>query len=243
MRPRPPQYWPPTSTVFWMPKAGHRADEYEDAFAISEGEEGPVHVAIADGATESAFARAWAQRLVRGCIEASAVSAEAVKACLPAWRTAWNDVVAGRTEALPWYAAAKAEQGAYAALLSLAVRADGTWQAVALGDCGLMHLRDGALVTAWPMDDPEQFNNRPALLSSTAEASMPPMQEQSGRWQPGDAFVLATDALAAWLLSTDPARALHWTEDTFHDAATSARDAGALRNDDVTALILSLPAA
>lgn len=233
----------PTSTVFWMPKAGHRTDEYEDAFAVSEGNEGPRHAAIADGATESAFARAWARRLVRGCVEDATASAAAVASHLPVWRTAWHETVAGRTEALPWYAAAKAEQGAYAALLSVVARADGTWQAVAVGDCSLMHLRKGTLVSAWPMDDPEQFHHRPTLLASTAEVPLPPLQERSGRWQPGDVLVLATDALAAWLLATDPARALGWTETSFRDAVTAARNAGALRNDDVTALILALSAA
>lgn len=46
---------------FWLPKAGNSDADYEDAFAIARG-----RVAIADGATESSFARAWAEALVNG---------------------------------------------------------------------------------------------------------------------------------------------------------------------------------
>ncbi|NBC19174.1 MAG: hypothetical protein GVY18_17865 [Bacteroidetes bacterium] len=232
----------PTSTTFWLPKAGHRADEYEDAVAVSAGAF-PAYAAIADGATESAFARRWAQLLVRGSVEAQVASASALAAQLPAWQTAWRTAVAERTTEAPWYAAAKAEEGAYAALLTLMVTADGRWRAVAVGDCCLLHLRGEALHAAWPLDDPDQFTHRPDLLASQPAAPRPPMREHEGAWQAGDALVLATDALAAWLLATDPTRALGWTDASFRDAVTAARDDGALRNDDVTALILALPAA
>ena len=49
------------SQGFAVPKAGNREADYEDAFAIAE-----HRVAIADGATESSFARAWAEALVSG---------------------------------------------------------------------------------------------------------------------------------------------------------------------------------
>jgi hypothetical protein len=229
----------PTSTTFWRPKAGHRADEYEDAAAVSANTF-PTYAAIADGATESAFARRWAQLLVRGCVEAQVASAAELKGQLPAWQTAWHEAVAARTTEAPWYAAAKAEEGAYAALLTLTAMADGRWRAVAVGDCCLLHLRDDALHAAWPLDVPSQFTHRPDLLASRSDAPLPPMLERTGNWQPGDVLVLATDALAAWLLAADPARALDWTKAAFLDAVTKARDDGTLRNDDVTALILCL---
>ena len=224
----------PKSDAFWLPKAGHRGEEYEDAFALSEAARLPMRLAVADGATESAFAGAWAQHLVRQFVDESVDSETDLRERLPAWQAAWQVEVGEQAKGLPWYAAAKAEQGAFAAMLGLTVRPEGTWKALAVGDCDLLHLRDGALHAAWPLDDPEQFTHRPALLSSREGAAVPAVQERSGTWRPGDAFVLATDALAAWLLATDPARALGWTDATFLKAVDAARAEGVLRNDDVT---------
>lgn len=54
--------------VFGLPKAGNRADEYEDAYSPKrqgelEGES--FRFAVADGATEGSFSRLWAGMLVR----------------------------------------------------------------------------------------------------------------------------------------------------------------------------------
>ena len=58
--------------AFRLPKAGNSDADYEDAFAIGEN-----CVAIADGATESSFARAWAEALVQGFTSVEATPAEA----------------------------------------------------------------------------------------------------------------------------------------------------------------------
>ena len=54
-----PVYW----QAFRLPKRGHSADEYEDAYAAN-----PYvgRFAVADGASESSFAALWAQLLVNG---------------------------------------------------------------------------------------------------------------------------------------------------------------------------------
>ncbi len=58
--------------AFRLPKAGNADADYEDAFAIGEN-----CVAIADGATESSFARAWAEALVQGFTSIDATPTEA----------------------------------------------------------------------------------------------------------------------------------------------------------------------
>ncbi|RMH50967.1 MAG: hypothetical protein D6685_17680 [Bacteroidetes bacterium] len=230
----------PQIRTFLLPKAGHGMVEYEDAWAVSSS---PLRAAVADGATESAFARAWAEQLVRGAVAHGVSRAGALAAVLPTWQAAWARAVADRLPALPWYAAAKAEQGAFAALLSLAVAPDGTWQALAVGDCCLLHVRDAALVMAWPLDDPAAFSHRPALLASRETGPAAPVETTEGTWHPGDVFLLATDALAAWLLRTDPAAPLGWTDADFRRHVDAARADGTLRNDDVTLVRLCLPPA
>ena len=75
---------------FWAPKAGHAANEYEDAFCVYVPESGVrcrvneapaidhsialsgvVRLAIADGASESSFSSGWAKLLVRGFCRSS----------------------------------------------------------------------------------------------------------------------------------------------------------------------------
>ena len=232
------------------PKAGHASDEYEDAAAVAA-DAWPVRAAVADGATESAFARRWAEQVAHGAVADAIATPEALHKALPAWRAAWQAEVDARADALPWYAAAKAADGAFATLLTCTLHADGTWHALSIGDCGLFQVRSGEAVIAWPLAEADAFHNRPDLLSSrptsdtsgapdTPPVQTPPVQTQTGTWTPGDAFVLATDAVAAWLLRTGPDAALTLTPDAFADAVASARASGTLRNDDATLVRLHL---
>jgi serine/threonine protein phosphatase PrpC len=224
-----------TACTFSVPKAGHADAENEDAAAVRI-DGGTAHAAVADGATEAAFARRWAQILASQAAAASVATPDALRARLPDWQTRWQEHVAARANALPWYAAAKAEDGAFATLLALALQPDGTWHAVAVGDCVLLHLREATLQQAWPIGDPGAFGDRPALVPSRPARALPPPEATRGTWQSGDALLLATDAVAAWLLRTGPARALDWTADAFATAVEAARADGTLRNDDSTLL-------
>src|SRR5690606_8657176 len=84
------------SDVLWLPKSG---EAYEDAWALPAGEGPAWRFAVADGATESAFAREWARCLAEGFV---ADGAGDFGAGLAAWRAAWRGAVAGRVEGLPW---------------------------------------------------------------------------------------------------------------------------------------------
>lgn len=216
------------------PKAGHRPDEYEDAAACTEAAAYPFRAAVADGATESAFARLWAERLVDRYVEAGGWTP------LAPLQQAWQDEVAPRAASLPWYAAAKAEQGAYAAALGCTWHPGGRWTARAVGDCCLFHLRGGREQLRWPVEAPEAFDHHPALLPSRPHVLVPPTREREGGWQAGDAFVLATDALAAWLMRVGPERALTLDPAGFRSAVAAARADGTLRNDDVTLAVVTI---
>lgn len=231
------------SRVFHTPKAGHREDEYEDAWAYSEGGVLPYRAAVADGATESAFARPWAEHLVAEWVREPALSETDFKGHLTAWQAEWSEAVAGRARDLPWYAQAKLEQGAFAAFLGLSLEPDGAWRAVAVGDCCLFVLSKGIDPTSWPLDSPEQFHSSPLLVPSVPGVPTGPVQTLSGTWKPSDTFVLATDAVAAWLLRIDPAHALDPTEERFPAHIQKARSEGVLRNDDATLVVLELAAA
>ncbi len=227
----------PLVRTFWLPRAGASLDACEDAFAVRPG--WPFAAAVADGATESAFAGAWARHLVQHFCRDLPATPATLQDQLVHWRAAWQPDRLGATS--PWYVAAKLEEGAHAALLGLVVHSDGTWQAVAVGDAVLLHLRGKRLLQAWPLDDPAQFHHRPALISSRVEAALPEVEGWRGEWRPGDAFVLATDALGAWLLATDPALPLCLPPEGLAAHVTAARRRRTLRNDDVAAVVVHCP--
>lgn len=232
---------PVSSRILAVPKGGASTDEYEDAAAVRE-EAWPVRAAVADGATESAFARDWAETLAEGLC-AIEIAPDTVVEGLADWQTAWKDRISDRVEGLPWYGGAKLREGAFATLLGLELRRTGRWRAVGVGDCLLVHLRENAIQQTWPYTAPNDFTNRPVLVPSRSGHSSPEAGDYrgaTGTWRKGDTFLLATDAVAAWLLRTGPGAARTWTADDFREAVDAARAEGVLRNDDSTLLALTL---
>ena len=175
-------------------KRGHTAAECEDAVAWSFEDE-TVRIAVADGATESAHARVWAQMLAETLVEKGTTFNNGV----PKAQADFRERVASDLATVPWYVAQKQAQGAHAAVLALHVSADGTWRAHAVGDVGLFHLRGQRLLSSWPIADASAFTTRPELVSSQEPSHDGPDTEE-GRWAAGDVLLVATDALAAALL-------------------------------------------
>src|SRR5262245_14812245 len=175
--------------AFRMPKAGCSQAEYEDAIAWSSRRR---RFAVADGASASAFARLWAQLLVRAYVGGH-LRAESLEADLGPSQSLWASQVDQRP--LAWYAQEQARRGAFAALAGLALHDDGSWSALAVGDCCVFQVRDEALLAAFPLDDASAFDNRPLLLGSRAESNLGlrgsgAIRVMHGMWQPRDTFLL-----------------------------------------------------
>lgn len=184
--------------TLWLQKDGNAAEDYEDAAypTASVDEEMPsFSCAIADGATESSFSGLWSSILVEGMVYGTD---------LKVLRHEFSERVG--TRVLPWYAEEKLQEGAFAAVATLSLKeaeeGKTLWQSEAIGDCCVMHVRAGALLTSFPLDRPESFNNSPVLLCSvgaSAEQTEALLKHES-EWQAGDSFWLMTDALACWTL-------------------------------------------
>ena len=251
-------------TAASISKQGHRPEENEDAWAISQADHA-MFAAVSDGATESVYAREWANALSRSFIdpepwrswlEAKTVIPGTFHERTDHARAAWKESVDASMEAVqddvPWYVIEKREQGAFATVLGLALffpvddeHGSGRILAASIGDCGLFRVdaqTPGAdrlsAEWAWPHDDPDVFTHRPELVSSrqSAAGSGAQMQFLEDEWAPGDVFVLGTDAVAAWLLREKP---LLPTADADAKAWLQGAQAdGRLRNDDSTLVIL-----
>lgn len=230
------------SVLHWtcaVPKAGGDEADYEDASAAAT-DRWPVCAAVADGATEAAFSGDWAERLVRGIVETDATTGEKLHDGLPHWQEKWRTYTQARAKEKAWYVSAKASEGAFAAVLGLSLHPDGQWRAVSVGDCCLFHVREGETLRSWPYDAPEAFTNRPALVPSRSAQGVPAPEETAGTWRASDRFLLASDAVAAWLLEAGPASLQARTREQARSRVTAARTEGALQNDDATLLVLEV---
>lgn len=241
----------------WRPKEGHSEDEYEDAFAVSEPQL-PLRAAVADGATESAFSGRWARALAGAFVERGELSAAVDTA-----RANW----APQPDPARWYAAAKAAEGAHAAILGLTIDRE-RWRAESVGDCCLFHIRGARILETWPMTSADAFSHHPPLISSRPSDAIHPesdvsihpdsspsdhpsdhptdhtaIESTNGTWKAGDDFILASDAIAQWLLGRID------QSDFRLGAGASAGDLDALiaearsngmRNDDVTLIAISI---
>lgn len=225
-----------TVAALTVAKRGHTDAECEDAVA-HRAEAGEVRIAVADGATESAHARTWAQLLVDAMVEEGPEPFEQQLRCARAQLQTQLDA---RQTAVPWYVTQKVEQGAHAAVLALRIARGGTWQAQAVGDVVLFHLNGSALSAAWPLSAASAFSTRPALVSSVAGAE-PCVQMTAGRWRPGDALLVVTDALAAWLLrhTAGIAPFVSGEPDVWRALIAAAHDGG-MTNDDVALVRVTL---
>jgi hypothetical protein len=158
---------------------------------------------------------------------------------------------------LPWYAEEKARSGSFAAFAGLEIvcglAASRVFRCVALGDCCLFFERDGVPRRAFPMEDADEFGNRPLLIPSRPPIrnvleNAPALFEQDAR--PGDVFLLMSDAIAQWYLrhawsSLSLRSRLHMLlrQCVWEDLAgfvEHEREAGRLRNDDVAIVRVAL---
>ncbi|HEV8263465.1 MAG TPA: protein phosphatase 2C domain-containing protein [Gemmatimonadales bacterium] len=232
--------------AFCCPKSGNSVEEYEDAWAHRQTRTpAGIRVAVADGATESSFAKLWAVLLAESYVRNELTGAEFF-ARLGAARRLWRQRLAGRP--LPWFASEKAEQGAFAALVGVQIDAHtNRWTALAVGDCCLMQVDDVGkgmrLVTAFPLQTASEFTMSPYLIGSRSDGEPPNewIHISKGSLRDGDMLLLSTDAVAAWLLKRhEDGRPLwRWlyrklsTPENFAAMVAYGRKHG-LRNDDFT---------
>lgn len=236
-----PLFW----RVFTVAKSDATPDENEDAFAVN-----PVNgkFAIADGATQSAFAAQWARLLVEGYMTRDFCSDPGLALLRQAWANAVDDME------VPWYVAEQREKGAFAAFLGLSLSnaADvsaGRWSAVAIGDTCAFQIRSGVLKSAWPIQHSSQFCNLPRLIGSRDAENDSRLDVKDGTWESGDYFFLMTDALSCWFLSRMESSQNPWNwlrdltespeaEERYTQSVYRLRKAGEIKDDDTTLMAI-----
>ena len=232
--------------ALYAPKDGNTDDQYEDAFAVcASALPHRLTVAVSDGASSAGYAREWANGLVAAFASDDpfpnddAPFFERVQTLGQAWR---GEVSGGATS---WYAQEKLASGSAATLLH--VRLDGaakTLQMACVGDVCLFLVRNDKLRFGFPVARAKGFSNHPDLLSTEELGTRraPYVHRFATTIEPGDRFFLLTDAVAHYFLArfeTRRERPWHGLPQTQADLSPwlqQKRDAGEMKNDDVTVL-------
>jgi len=225
-------------------KRGNAPEECEDAYSVDLPR---GRFAVADGASESCFAKEWAEILVSANPQSTVRDRLDWHEWLPALQQQWLQIASA--EPLPWYVERKIQDGAFSTFLSLVV-ADTCWRSTAVGDTCLFHVRAEQLLSSFPMHYADEFNVHPLMVGSNNRYA--PCHDEIGRhctgsFANGDYFILATDALAEWIMRRHEAGAqpcsrllslIEMPVNSFETFIEAIRQERQIRNDDVTLLIV-----
>lgn len=194
----------PTVRELWTQKMGNKPEEWEDAYATDPA---GGTIVVADGASSGIYCRIWADQLTKRFIADRPdprdwlAFGKWVHGLRGEWRTTIN------YSTLNWAKQRKVDEvGAAATLLALevgSVDAEGNrpWRACAVGDASLFWVRNGQLQASFPVVAADQFGSAPLLVRSNPGFKTLALIA-AGVCQPGDRFLLATDAVAARLLKS-----------------------------------------
>lgn len=264
---------PRTLRLFIHPKGSGSPVECDDACAIDEQKS---YFALCDGTGASALPRPWAAMLAHKWVAEPFMElpdAESLAAWIDPLRQRWRQWVQdiwlptlnaryaqlGQTLLPEQRADDVIKVGASSTFLGLRlIEAPHErliiWQSIAIGDtCTLLFRRDGAILRptgGFPIEHAADFNDRPPSLPSRPGddgALAAGFRVRSGACSQGDVLVMASDALAKWLLTSieqesDGWRALLDNQDTawFDWFVEQERARGALEDDDTTLLVIPI---
>jgi serine/threonine protein phosphatase PrpC len=158
--------------------------------------------ALADGASESFDSKTWARLLVDKYVSDCAFSPDWVADAVQAYSRQYD------FDKLTWSAQHAFARGSFSTLLGLSLGANDTdLDVLSIGDCLAVLVRDGEILHTFPFTTPEQFDERPTLLSTSGPsnalwAANNFFGSASTTWQaePGDIVYAVSDAVGRWVL-------------------------------------------
>lgn len=241
-----------------IPKQGNSEQECEDSISIKatkkQNEKIRLRVAIADGATESSFAKEWADLLTKSFNKSKLPLKEYFLSSLLELRKKWTTLI--QVKPLLWYAQEKAENGAFSAFLGVIIDLENyRYEAIAIGDCCFFHVRKDSVINQFPVKKSMEFGNNPYLISSKQSKNIELknyLVEVSSDLNKGDLIFMMSDALAHWFMKNSELNEQPWKillglkgktkeeRQRFISWLTEKRALKEIKNDDVVLAIIEL---
>jgi hypothetical protein len=235
-----------------LPKAGHTNDECEDAFSTKPTRQS-LKVFVADGATESSFAKEWANLLTDDLKTIRSFSLRNIVKRLPKIRNEWKEQVSQKP--LPWYAEIKLEKGAFSTIIGLWINyKKSSFNCFAIGDCCIFHLRNDEILASFPIEEEIEFSNNPFLVSTKIDDDDKIVEHfrelKNQKIRKGDYLFVMSDALACWFMNKIKTNDRPWEtligftgeslDNSFEEWLKSKRDEKEIKNDDTTLLTIEI---
>jgi hypothetical protein len=231
-----------------------------------------LRIALADGAGASLYPGQWAEILVQGFCTPDPITAiqQSAEAWLQPLQQAWREYYLAQLQSpqRKWWQGGSAQKPCgYATFLGVwlpdlspqpqslpdpppeqqpAQPPSQPWQAVAVGDsCLFQWVAATQQLQVFPPLTAATFKGTTQCFASLPEYPSSQPQFAQGTYQTGDRFLLATDALAHWLLRDYEQQGETWkqwfeiaTAPDFAQEIAHLREQRLIQNDDVTMILL-----
>ncbi len=234
-------------------KKAESREDCQDAFFQNEK---MARYAVADGATRSFCAKEWAELLVEHFCEESIPypTTHSWQSWLNPIQEKWYMRVARKVRERPLYFLVNpftSKEPAASTFIGLEFdKTEASWKAMIVGDSCVFQIGN-CRFKSYLINKSTDFTSYPAFLASYEKDNHSEPSFVKGCASHGDTLILATDALAHWILRHKEAgrrdealNELKMIEDEnqFHEFVDRARSDEAIRlvNDDVTLMILSV---
>lgn len=248
-----------TVKSFIAPKKGETAADCQDA---KDQNESIGRYAVADGATLSFFPRQWADLLVkRFCYQEEfplSLEEDNWEVWIEPIQQEWLESVSKTVQETKDYMLVdrlSKRESALSTFIGIEFNIDkGEWKALILGDSCLFH-QSGSEFKSYLLEKITDFQYRPKSFASFQNDNPVggPPEVKSDKALPGDLFILATDALAKWIVqhrengedklqkALDRLKEIE-TDEQFEEFVDLTRDQEDIRliNDDVTLMLISV---
>jgi hypothetical protein len=240
-----------------MPKIGEQKTDIQDVCGSST--DGSL-AAIADGASTSLWPREWANILVEHFCHDNQDSIAKIHEGWEEWlrplQEEWrqHSLKIKKDSTIPWYAQGSREKDhGSATFVGLKFRppnqaGERIWEALAVGDSCLFQIKANSdKLVAFPLETSEQFTTVTNCFHSLPEYKSYPPAFTDGLYEAGDIFLLATDALAEWIIKDCKNDQPRWeklisvaSQEEFTNFINQLRDEKRIKNDDTTLLRLKV---
>jgi hypothetical protein len=195
-----------------VPKFGETSDNWDSSGVSADGR----RVAVSDGTSSDLYSGLFARQLVVNFCDASSetgpeAASDWIRKSAIEWQRSVEQIAATATSARGErirFRIARNDCGAATfvglELQSRSAHSDAvSWTTSYVGDTMFFHLSaERKLLTAVPRLSSKDFNNYPDCLLSREDSTTVSVKQRKDVGWPGDILIIATDALAKWLMTS-----------------------------------------